>query len=73
MEITTSLFDASACGEEATAAPWRAAHSSAVEAVRFQTVRSKPARARFAAMREPMIPSPMKPTRSGIVSAAGTL
>ena len=26
--ITTSLFDASACGEEATAAPWRAAHSS---------------------------------------------
>ena len=38
-------------------APYSAANRSAVAAVRFQTVSSKSARARLAAMREPMIPA----------------
>jgi len=33
--------------------------------VRLKTVSSQPARARFAAIREPMIPRPTKPMRSG--------
>ena len=42
----------------------------AVSAVRFQTTSSKPARRRFAAMREPMMPRPMKPTGGSAIRRA---
>ena len=42
--------------------PCSAAHCSAFSRVRLKTVSSWPARRRFAAWREPMMPSPMKPT-----------
>ena len=49
-------------GEAATVPPCSAAHASARSRVRLKTVSSWPACARFAAMREPMIPGPTKPT-----------
>ena len=66
--ITMSLRSATWAGDSATSAPCSAAQSRAFWAVRFQTTRSKPARARFAAMRVPMIPSPMKPTLAAIAA-----
>src|SRR5919202_1480882 len=62
--ITTSLRAPTSAGVAASAAPCSLANASARERVRLWTISSQPARARFAAMREPMIPSPMKPTRS---------
>ena len=62
--ITRSLRAATSAGDSATSAPCSPAHSRAVEVVRFQTTRSSRARARLAAIRDPMIPSPMKPTRA---------
>ena len=64
MLITTSLAAPTSAGEPATVPPCSATHASAVARVRLKTVSSWPARARLAAIREPMIPSPTKPTRS---------
>ena len=68
--ITRSQRSPTSAGEEATSAPCSAAQACAVSAVRFQTTSSKPARRRFAAIREPMIPRPMKPTRSALTGAS---
>ena len=61
--ITASAPSAAARGESATVAPCSSAQASAVSRVRLKTWSSWPARTRFAAWREPMIPSPMKATR----------
>ena len=61
--ITASAPSAASRGEPATVAPCSSAHDSAVSRVRLKTWSSWPAFTRFAAWREPMIPSPMKATR----------
>src|SRR5919197_1849598 len=61
--MTTSAAAAASAGVPATAAPCSAAKASALARVRLKTVSSCPARLTFAAIREPMIPKPMKPTR----------
>src|SRR4051794_6132782 len=69
--ITAPAPRAASAGVAATSPPWACAQPSAVLRVRFHTTRSNPARARFAAIREPMIPSPRKATRSaGTVAPA---
>src|SRR6266536_2786105 len=63
---TTSLEAASSAGLPAVAAP--ASASGCIRSgVRLWTVRSKPASSRLRLMPRPMIPSPMKPTRSLMV------
>src|ERR1035437_6657271 len=69
MLMTMSLSAATAAGSAAAGAPGSAAHRSALPAVCVQTVSGKPARATLAAMREPMIPRPRKPTRSGVAGS----
>ena len=61
--MTTSLAAGQRRGRVRDRRPVRLRPLSACRAVRFQTVSSKPARRRLAAIREPMIPSPMNPTR----------
>ena len=61
--ITASAPSAAARGLSATSALCSDAHASAVSRVRLKTRSSWPARTRFAAWREPMMPRPMKPTR----------
>ena len=61
--ITASAPSAASRGEPATVAPCSFAQASAVSRVRLKTWSSWPARTRFAAWRDPMIPSPMKATR----------
>ena len=51
---------------EKALAPCSAAQLSALPAVCVQTESGKPVRATLAAMREPMIPRPRKPIRSGL-------
>ncbi len=68
--ITTSLRSATSRGPAATWPPCSAAHASARSRVRLWTVSSKPARRRLAAWRDPMMPSPMKPTASGTTPEA---
>ena len=60
---TTSAARAASDGVAASAAP-SATRSAARPGVRFQTVTSKPARRRFAAMAAPMVPSPTNAMRS---------
>ena len=60
---TSSLSAAASAGVAAIATPGCAApNSSARSGVRFQTVSSNPGRVRFAAIRDPMIPSPRNAT-----------
>src|SRR5262245_21647869 len=61
IEKTTSASCATSAGDAATVAPCSCAHASAVDVVRFHTVSSWPARRRFAACREPMMPRPIHP------------
>ena len=68
--MTMSLTAPTSAGEPTTVPPCSATHVSAVARVRLKTVSSWPARARFAAIREPMIPSPTKPTRGGVGAGA---
>ena len=63
--ITASAPSAAARGLSATSALCSEAQASAVSRVRLKTRSSWPARTRFAACREPMMPRPMKPTRIG--------
>src|SRR3954452_19191877 len=63
MVITASAPDAACEGVAARSAPVAFATASAFSRVRFQTVSSKPARATFAAIREPMIPIPRNAMR----------
>ena len=56
--MSTSHRAASSTGVVACAAPCSAAHAAALPGVRVATVSAKPARARFAAIREPMMPRP---------------
>ena len=63
MVMMMSDCAATSRGEAATCAPaW--ASGSARDAVRFQTVTGKPALRILPAIGPPMIPSPIKPTRS---------
>jgi hypothetical protein len=71
MLMTTSPAAPTSAGVAATVPPCSAAHASAVERVRLKTVSSWPARARFAAIREPMIPRPTKPMRPGEEAGSG--
>src|SRR3954453_21123914 len=73
MVTTTSAAAAQAAGLSATSPRCSCAHASARSRVRFHTVTGNPARTRFAAMREPMIPSPMKPTRSANAATSRSL
>ena len=68
--MTISLAAPTSAGASTTVPPCSPAHASAVARVRLKTVSSWPARARFAAIREPMMPSPTKPTRAGAGSGA---
>ncbi len=61
--ITASASRAASAGVAAARVPCSAAQSAAVARVRFHTVTSWPARTSWSAMREPMIPRPMKATR----------
>src|SRR5450755_75781 len=61
--ITISHSEAAFAGVRPIAAPCSAANCSAFSPVRFQTVSSNPPLARFAAIREPMIPRPRNATR----------
>ena len=63
MMTSTSTSRARSRGVAAAFAP-SFARASAFARVRFHTVRGKPAFRRFRAIGEPMIPSPMTPTRS---------
>src|SRR3984885_10906031 len=62
MLTTTSLCSATSAGGDSALAPCSAAHAAALPGVWVQTFKGKPARATFAAIREPMIPRPRKPT-----------
>ena len=61
MRITTSAPAAASAGEEATRTP-ASAHQSALPSLRFQTVASRPAWARFCAIATPIRPSPRNAT-----------
>src|SRR3954447_7818344 len=61
---STSASSAASAGVSATRAPCSAAHASAFDRVRFQTVSSCPARARCTACSDPMIPRPSQATRT---------
>jgi hypothetical protein len=63
IEIVMSAAAAASAGVAATSAPCSDANDSARSRVRFQTVTSKPAPRRFAAIGLPMIPSPRNATR----------
>lgn len=58
--MITSLAAATSAAAPATVAP-SSRNVSDLLAVRFQTVRGKPARATFAAIGPPISPSPMNP------------
>jgi hypothetical protein len=58
--MTISAPAPARAGVSAATAPCSSANPRAVDAVRFQTVSSWPARLRLAAIRDPMIPRPRK-------------
>src|ERR1700677_2376304 len=62
MLITTSLRCATSAGVESAVAPCSEAHVAALPSVCVQTASGTPACAMLAAIREPMIPRPRKPT-----------
>ena len=63
--VTTALApSAASAGVAAARTPCSSANRSALPSLCVHTDTSKPARARFAAMGPPMIPSPQKATRS---------
>src|SRR5271167_2525139 len=69
---TMSLRSATAAGVSNACAPCAEAQPSALPGVCVQTLRGKPARATFAAMREPMMPRPRKPIRSDMAESSST-
>jgi hypothetical protein len=71
MVMVTAPFRATSAGLSATSAPPSAASSSAFRRVRLWSTSSWPARTRLRAIGPPMIPSPTKPTLSGISVALG--
>src|SRR5271165_3049803 len=64
MLTSTSLLRATSAGVAQAVAPCSDAQRAALPAVCVHTLSGKPARARFAAMREPMMPRPRNPIRS---------
>src|SRR5664280_1476584 len=69
---TISLVAPSSAGVVARVAP-RASTSASRPGLRFHTVTSKPARTRLAAMKAPMVPKPMKPTRREVLTVSGLM
>ena len=71
-QMTTMSASATAAAAGDTARPMPCvAESRARSAVRFQPVTLKPARARFAAIAAPIVPSPRKATRVASVIRSG--
>src|ERR1700691_3127578 len=69
MLTTMSLARATSPGVSTATASCSDAQAAALPGVCVQTVSGKPARATLAAIREPMIPRPRKPIRSGMSRA----